>query len=306
MRLLFTGGGGAGSESIYRLLSDRYDIHFADADINAIDQQIPVSHRHKIPMADSPDFSLIVEELCVQLSIDLLIPTVDEELLKLKELDVVDVMLPQTNYIETMLDKLHSIQLLSKFNLDVPKTILVDDYTETNCIDFPCIIKPRNGRGSRNVYTIEDPEQISAYLKLTGLQRGEAILQKKIFGDEYTVLVSADQKANLHAIVPIKVGIKRGITIKAETESNSIVEGACRVIHEKIPAQGCYNIQLMLTSSGKVFPFEVNPRISTTFCMSLEAGINPIELYMQDRAPETLSIFQSGIKLSRYWRNIFS
>jgi len=306
MKILFTGGGGAGSEAIYRILKDFYDVYFADADINAINPLIPLKRRHSIPMANNPKFLEGVKKICDQLSIDLLIPGVDEELALLSELDSVNIMLPDADYVNTMLDKFKSSQVLSGLGLDAPVTTLIADYKNNNWTYFPCIAKPVSGRGSRDVYIIESAKQISAYLSLTGISEYKAVLQEKIVGIEYTVLVAADSKANLHAVVPVKIKSKKGITISAITERNLLVEEACRNIHNLLPTRGCYNIQLILTSDGKVFPFEINPRISTTFCMSLVAGVNPIDIYSQKCAPEKLLTYKTGLKLQRYWTNDFS
>ena len=40
-RLLFTGGGGAGCQSVYTQWRGRYDIYFADADLKAIHPDLP-------------------------------------------------------------------------------------------------------------------------------------------------------------------------------------------------------------------------------------------------------------------------
>ena len=40
-KILFTGGGGTGNEAIYRLLSSKYEVNFADADLKAISNSIP-------------------------------------------------------------------------------------------------------------------------------------------------------------------------------------------------------------------------------------------------------------------------
>ena len=217
MKILFTGGGGAGSEAIYRILKDFYDVYFADADINAINPLIPLKRRHSIPMANNPKFLEGVKKICDQLSIDLLIPGVDEELALLGELDSVNIMLPDADYVNTMLDKFKSSQVLSGLGLDAPVTTLISDYKNNNWTYFPCIAKPVSGRGSRDVYIIESAKQISAYLSLTGISEYKAVLQEKIVGIEYTVLVAADSKANLHAVVPVKIKSKKGITISAIT-----------------------------------------------------------------------------------------
>ena len=42
MRLLFTGGGGAGNEAIFRFLGDQYELYFADA---VLEQIAPLSYQ---------------------------------------------------------------------------------------------------------------------------------------------------------------------------------------------------------------------------------------------------------------------
>ena len=305
MKILFTGGGGAGNEAIYFILKDIYDVYFADADINSINPLIPLNHRHTIPMADDPKFTEEVEKICKQLSIDILIPGVDEELVLLSKLKSVDVMLPGINYVNNMLDKYTCNQMLIDLNIDAPATTLISDYKNNHWSHFPCIAKPRSGRGSKDVYVIESAEQVNAYLSLTGINKDDAILQEKIIGVEYTVLVAADSEENLHAIIPVKVNSKKGITISAITEHNIIIEDACKKIHNLIPTKGCYNIQLILTNSGRAIPFEINPRISTTFCMGLKSGIDPIDIYSHKHKLKKLLRYKAGLKLQRYWFNNF-
>jgi carbamoyl-phosphate synthase large subunit len=112
-----------------------------------------------------------------------------------------------------------------------------------------------------------------------------------------------DEKKKLAAIVPVKVRLKKGITILAETDYNPYVIEACLKIHNTIPARGCYNIQLILTKNKKVFPFEINPRISTTFCMTIASGIDPIMIFMKGNNEKNLLKSKSKLKLKRFWKN---
>jgi len=304
-KILFTGGGGAGNEAIFRILSDDYEMHFADADLSAISPLIPEEFRHEIPYAVSSDFIDNINTLCSKYKIDLVIPGVDEELTKINKLNTPS-MLPDTNYVKTMLDKLKSAHTITKANLDSPRTITISDFLNGEEIIFPCIAKPRNGRGSRNVNILNTPDQVSAYLILTGILADEAVLQELCIGQEYTVLMSSDSRASLRAVVPVRVAVKKGITLRAETEDNSAIINACVAIHDALPAKGCYNIQLILTDDGRVMPFEINPRISTTFCLGLAAGINPIDNYLSDNTTTNkLQNYHSSLALFRSWSNYF-
>ena len=69
-RLLFTGGGGAASEALHRLLSDRYYVHFADADPDAKPETVPQQRWHAIPFANHPSFVTALSALCRSIDVD--------------------------------------------------------------------------------------------------------------------------------------------------------------------------------------------------------------------------------------------
>lgn len=307
MKVLFTGGGGAGNEALWRLLGHRYTLHFGDADPFAIDPCIPEDRRHQLPWASDPDFVIKMSDLCRGLGIDLLVPGVDEELLALaksaNELAPTRLLLPHADYIETMLDKLHMIRSLSEKNIPVPfSRSLADDLKG---IRFPCISKPRNGRGSRDVRVLNSMSDAMSLKTILGKAAETILVQDKIEGVEYTVQMVADAKGALHAIVPVRVGIKRGITIRAETKAEPEVIAACRAIHQAISTKGCYNIQLMLSVEGEVLPFEINPRVSTTLCLVVAAGIDPIAVFLEHVGNDGTLSFVEGVQLRRHWANHF-
>lgn len=308
IRLLFTGGGGAGNEAIYRLLADRYECHFADADLSAIDDAIPPNNRHVIPLAQDAKFAETVTSLCSALGVDLLIPGVDEELPIMttisQAMPAMKILAPDSVFIAQMSDKLSMIRAFDAAGLTAPWTFQANDRASAR---FPAIAKPRNGRGSRGVRVVASEAELDAYLLLEGLDAEDIILQELGYGTEYTVQMIADSHGMLRAVVPVEVEIKRGITLRAKTVENSVVDAACRAIHAAYPTGGCYNIQLILTDDGKVLPFEINPRISTTFCLTVAAGVDPIAIAM-DLTPdvgETVA-FQAGVRLIRHWRNSLS
>jgi carbamoyl-phosphate synthase large subunit len=309
LKILFTGGGGAGSEALFRLLQKKYSVHFADADLDAIDPGIPAGHRHKLPWASDCEFVSNTAKLCHQLSIDILIPGVDEELNYLAShsdaFGATRLLLPSPDYITTMLDKLSMARALDSKNLQVPHT---HQLTETwDGLDFPCILKPRRGRGSRGVRTLLNLSEALLLRDTLGPSANDYIIQEKAVGQEYTVQMLASSDRILHAIVPVKVEIKRGVTLRAETCADPRVLEACRAIHKALPASGCYNIQLILTDDGKVLPFEINPRVSTTLCLVVAAGVDPIDIFNSTEIDEDrlLKYFETGLRLQRHWTNHF-
>ena len=308
IKVLLTGGGGAGNEALFSLLGKCYDLHFGDADIATIDPIIPKKRRHKLPWASSPDFIGIIKAICDKHKIDIIIPGVDEELAVLAHnsdrLAPTKLLLPSAEYIDIMLDKWKMIQALKEKQIPVPLSYTLNE--DTASIKFPCIAKPRSGRGSRDVKVINSPGELILLRANMGEYAKHVLVQEKIEGLEYTVQMVANSEGSLVAIIPVKVHLKKGITLKAETEEEERVISACKAIHNAIPAKGTYNVQLILTAEGEVFPFEINPRISTTLCLVVAAGIDPIALYTEEIALKGLLPFTTGIHLQRHWKNVFS
>jgi len=299
-KILFTGGGGAGNEALVRLLGDRYEMHFADADREAIDPSIPEDRRHEIPFANVPEFGKNLCELFQTLEIDLLVPGVDEELptvADLVERGQLNALLPPKLFVETHMDKAESMKTLGEL---APRTVPAENAAD---LGFPCIVKPRKGRGSRGVSVLHSPEQLAAYLTLSDQEAGGCIAQELGVGEEFTVMMAADSAGTLRAIVPVAVGIKRGITLRAETRRDEIVEAACRKVHEADPVSGCYNIQLIRQDDGRILVFEINPRVSTTMCLGVAAGVDPVSIFLEGAKRDGLLPFEENVQLRRFWTN---
>jgi carbamoyl-phosphate synthase large subunit len=306
-RLLFTGGGGAGTEALARLLAERYEVFFADADLAAKPYPIAADHWLQVPLATAAEFPGEIADLCRRLQIDLFIPTVDEELLPIARLPKplgFDVLLPQEHFVARHLDKLASNQFLHQAGLPAPQTVAADK----GRLDFPCIVKPRSGRGSRNVATVYSEAELQAQITLARQAPEDFVVQELITGYEYTVMVVADRSGELRAIVPVLVERKRGITLRASTLHDQGVIEACRAIHAADPIPGCYNIQLIKATDGSVKPFEINPRISTTACLGLAAGVDFIGIFLglpgaTDQLRQGLVDFKDRLGLKRSWYN---
>ena len=308
MKVLVTGGGGAGNELIYRLLNNKYDLFFGDACKENINPVIPENKRLEIPLASDSTFVRKIAEICAEKEIKLLIPSVDEELPLMKEIALfcpdIDILVPEHEHLTLMMDKLKLMQYLLTEGLDAPFTTTLDDL---NGLDFPFFVKPRWGRGSRGIATLQNDVDLDQYIKNSEYDKKDIIAQQLMTGIEYTVMMSANRNGDLHAVVPVKVDLKKGITIKAVTENNCAVIEACQKIHNLFNTKGCYNIQVFLQPDGTVLPIEINPRISTTFCLGIAAGVEAIDNFYKEGCLNKLSDvsddWKEGLRLNRHWVN---
>ncbi|MDQ5975076.1 MAG: hypothetical protein QG661_2285 [Actinomycetota bacterium] len=305
MRVLFTGGGGAGTQALWELLEGRHEVHFCDPDPRRISAVVPDDRAHAVPMADDPAYLDAVVRLCRDASIDVIVPGVDEELEPLARhrgaLAPTSVLLPESSFVETMLDKLAFTQALAGAGIRVPRTLPLGSSARWTA--FPAIVKPRHGRGSRGVRVVDDVAALAALREALAEAADTFIVQELIRGEEYTVQVMVNGHGALRAVFPVHVLAKRGVTISAVAADSPGVRAVCERIHEATEAQGCYNVQGMLDEHGVFVPFELNPRVSTTVCLAVAAGLDPLELCFDSVEGQPLEEFEDGIRLERYWHN---
>ncbi len=305
MRVLFTGGGGAGAEALWNLLEGQHEVHFCDPDPRRISAVVPDDRAHGVPMAVDPAYLDAVVRLCRDESIDVLVPGVDEELELLArhrdELSPTVVLLPDAAFVETMLDKLSFTQALAGAGIRVPRTLPLGAAGRWSA--FPAIVKPRHGRGSRGVSVVDDGLALAGLRDGLGGAADTYIVQELIRGDEYTVQLMVNGHGALRAVFPVHVLAKRGVTISAVAADSADVRAVCERIHEATAAQGCYNVQGIIDEYGVFAPFELNPRVSTTLCLAVAAGLDPLTLCFDSVKGEPLEQFDVGIRLERYWHN---
>ncbi|MGR3278176.1 ATP-grasp domain-containing protein [Acaryochloris marina NIES-2412] len=304
--ILFTGGGGAGTEAIWKIWQDKYSLYFADASVQAITPVIPHNRRVSIPLASDLSFCMTLFKVCQELDIDLLVPGVDEELSQLSALqgnsNWPELLLPSQAFVDLMLDKLACFHAVASAGLMCPRTLPLVDAAK---VGFPLIAKPRSGRGSRGVMLLQDIEQVQAYLTLQQKQASAFIAQEYVKGQEYTVFVCADSYGQLRAVIPVKVNEKKGITILAKTEEVPEITEYVSKFQSYFKPTGVYNIQCVVLDNATVMPFEVNPRVSTTFCLALSTGFDPVKVFFSEQNLEPPSCFTPKIdySLQRNWVN---
>jgi carbamoyl-phosphate synthase large subunit len=303
LKLLITGGGGSGAEAINRLWAERYELHFADADLTALSPSLPAARSHAIPMA-GPSWPHAIADICRSAAVDVLVPCVDEELPYVPEVvrscpNLIP-LLPSADFVRLMKDKLGSMEAMAKAGIDAPHTVGI---LSAEKIGFPCLVKPRDGRGSRGVQIVKNKAQLDAYLTLTDRAAEDLVAQELLLGQEWTVYVSADRDANLRAVIPMRVDLKKGITIRAQTQTNEAIATYCQALHARFPTPGPYNVQLIEQADGRIAAFEINPRVSTTLCLAIAAGADPVADFSDRHPAAALSPFRTGVRLRRNWLN---
>jgi carbamoyl-phosphate synthase large subunit len=307
LRVLLTGAGGPSTEAILKLWSPKHELFFADAKLDNIIPQVPRDKRFVVPYATDEKFLQSILDLTTRLQIDILISQVDEELPILsrnkKRFNPTLLLVPDENFINLFLDKLQSGIEMNKNRILEPGTKVLNN--DSKFEGFPVIFKPCFGRGSRNIFNVETQREFETLKNYLLTQKEIFITQQKIEGNEYSVQVLANSEGFLKGITPILIKGKRGSTTSGVVSNNRAVIKACLAFHQVFKTSGTYNIQLIL-KKDQAYIFEVNPRVSTTMCVSLFGGLDPIEIYFDSSNKENVKYLLDGIKLQRHWNHTFS
>lgn len=300
-RILITGAGGAGSIEIWNFLKRKYKLYFCDQDISLIHPSIPNNRKFQVPSAKNSLYIKSINSIIIKLKINLLVPTVDEEInvLLTKKNNIKNIFCPPKKISLVFLDKFKTSVFLKNNKLNDLNSLVVKRKKF-----FPknknLIVKPRFGRGSVMTHRISSYSQFKSYLNLYKLKAADVIVQKFIKGQEYTIFVDADENGKLKSIVPVKVLRKKGVTLHGVTENNKKIIDFVKKFNTKFKSQNSYNLQLIIKNK-KIYVIEINPRISTTFIITLKLGYDPfIKL-------NRTSIFipKKKIILKRFWNNLF-
>ena len=298
-KLLFTGGGGVFSETIWREMSNKYDLYFADINPKKIFHKIPKSRKLKIEKGTSKKFIISLKSLIKKYNFDLIVPNVDEEVFNIINSNINEkkIFLPPVLFCKLTLNKLVFFEYLKKNHLENLDTFRLDKLKRFDK-DKSYLIKPIYGRGSRFVKRINKEKDIKKFITFYKLDKKDLLIQNFIKGNEYTAFVHAKNENSI--IIPVRVYQKKGITIDAKIEKNKLIENYIKNKILKIfNTKNCFNVQLILKDK-KVYIIEINPRLSTTFAMIVKSGYDPF-----DNSSFNKFTLKKRIKMHRYLTAIY-
>lgn len=216
------------------------------------------------------------------------------------------VMLSRPEIVEMGTDKYKTYLFFKERGLCFPKTALYKDYI--NFINeiggYPVFMKPRIASASRNIYVIRSEKEL---IERKFDDDDKIILQEYLDSDvEYTVEVFCDKTGRVVGVIPMKRRLEYGMSISGLIDRNENVISECKKIGEEIKPDGALNIQLKIVD-GKIIPFEINTRFSSTECVRAHYGFNAVEAaidhYILDM-PVELNKWRTGMFM-RYWEECY-
>lgn len=223
-----------------------------------------------------------IMDICKKENIDLIIPTIDTELLKLaEEKEKIEsetnakVHVSDLNVVKICRDKYNTQAFFEEHGFKVPRLITQKEI-ENKEYEFPMFIKPLNGSSSINTFKINNERELEFFLEYVP----QPMVQEFIEGDEYTIDAFVDFDHNPITIVPRqRLATRGGEVLKGVVKKDrEIIEEVKKVI-EILKPIGHITLQCMKTKRGIEF-IEINPRFGGGVPISIKAGANsPKNLY---------------------------
>jgi carbamoyl-phosphate synthase large subunit len=175
--------------------------------------------------------------------------------------------------IQKSLDKFDCLSYLTACGIPVPDNGLVGDATPS---DYPVIVKPRSGQGSKGIALVRSAEDLEA------CEPGW-VWQGYLMPDdqEYTCAVYASPKTDMRILL-MKRKLLFGETSSGVVVKNPAIESYVRSIAAAMQLDGAINIQLRLTDSGPLL-FEINPRLSSTLVFRDKMGFTDLRWWVADK-----------------------
>jgi carbamoylphosphate synthase large subunit len=234
-------------------------------------------------------------ELCKKDQIDLLIPTIDTDLLVLSESKELfetigtKVLVSQPDKIAICRDKNDTAKFFEQCGLKAPHT--VNDYRKYNG-SYPCFIKPKDGSSSVNAFKVENEAELKLYAK----KIGDYIIQPFIEGTEYTVDIFCDYNGQPIYITPrIRVAVRSGEVLKTEISQDDRLIAESQKVIEHLKPCGPITVQLIReTQTEEDYYIEINPRYGGGAPLSMKAGADSAEATLRFLMGQTLKYMEKA------------
>ncbi|MBD5444175.1 MAG: HAD hydrolase-like protein [Lachnospiraceae bacterium] len=263
----------------------------------------------KICAMKDKDYIPELLEICGRDKIDLVIPTIDTDLLVLsqnadrfKKIGT-RVLISSPDMIALCRDKNYTSDFFEACGLKAPRP--VNDYRKYDG-EYPCFIKPKDGSSSIDAYKINAESELAMYAG----KIGDYIIQPFIEGKEYTIDIFCDFDGNPIYIIPReRVAVRSGEVLKAEISlDEKIIEETKRLVSHFKPC-GPMTVQLIRQNeTGDDYFIEINPRYGGGAPLSIKAGADSASALLRLLCGETLTYQEdaarNGAVYSRFDQSI--
>jgi carbamoyl-phosphate synthase large subunit len=280
--------------------------------------------RAAVPRIDDPHYIQALRELCEQHEVGAVLPLTDldiELLARAREERRLPAFVPSSEIARATYDKYAAHLLLTRLGLPSPPTVLPEDEDALQELDYPVMVKPRQGSGARSIHLAHDPGQARFfvdYLQRQPADPGRAIelpapepvmVQRAMGGPELSIDCLGDLQGRcLNAIPRTMLESRGGESIKgAVVRDEELIELGRRTV-EALRVTGPVTVQVFRDPDIGVAITDVNTRFGGAFPAPAYAalpGRSYPELILAMACGETVAPhvgqFRDGHFFTRYY-----
>ena len=311
IRTVVTGAGGPSAVSFMRAVSpDRVALFAADVDPYAAGLYlVPSDRRWIVPRGDDPAFVDDLLDRCATARIDVVVPTVDTELLVLARrrdefaAQGVRLLLANEDTLALCLDKAVLLARCADV-CPIPRWSILDGEFERSAWPYPFLVKPRSGAGGRGVHLLTCDAEFALCSRT-----GELLAQEYLPGREYSVDVLSDLEQRVRAVVPrSRLKIDSGIAVAGRTVHDVALRAAATAVARCIGLTFVGNIQFREDAAGMPKLLEVNARFPGTMPLTVRSGVNmpqlALDLVLGEEIPADCGQY-CDVAMVRTWQDHF-
>jgi len=302
------GGGGIGEQIIKSLRNGKNSYLLISTDIRASSIAKNISDQFfVIPKADSPNYIDILISICLKNKCSILIPGSEPELLRISksiqlfQQEGIYVPINHHSLIDLCLDKVKFQTFLSKNGFKLCESSILNSQVDLTLFsNYPYIIKPIKGSGSKNVFIVQDYNELKNIFNY--LKDESSLLIQEYVGNpesEYTIGVLSNPAGYIKHIIlqrdlSLGLSVKQSVRNKTQKDIlgqnlvvstglsqgkfvlNELIDNVVQKIVLLLAPTSSINLQCRI-HNGDVYIFEINPRFSGTSNLRAMVGFNEPE-----------------------------
>lgn len=263
-----------------------------------------------VPRADSSNFIPSLLSLCAAQGADLLVPTIDTELLPLSEnlgrfRDAgIWVSVGDPSFVQIARDKMATVQALGALGIATPSTFsLAAVRDDPDGHSWPMIVKPNHGSAGRLISVVHSAAELPA------VEPEPLIVQQLLSGPEYTINMFFDRAGKVRTVVPHRrVRTRAGEVEKGITERHdALCDLGWKLGRALEGVRGVICFQAIVTEDGP-FVFEINARFGGGYPLADAAGAQFTRWLLEEAVGLELTAndkWREGVRMLRYDAAIF-
>lgn len=280
MKIIITGANGDIAISILKILKKKFKwaiIHGSDINLNQkgkyyFDKLI------KVHLANSSKYLRQIQIFTEKY--DLVIPTSEKEIEfisnNINKLNHKKILINEKEIINNFLDKYKAYNFLKANKINqIGYCKILKKVTEIK--NFPSIIKTRFGAGNKNYIIVNTKND----LKKIHLVKNEKYIFQKYFNNEKEFTACIYKNINFVKVIIFDRILDKDKTFYGKIYKNKSIEKKLLNFAKKIKLKGSINLQFKLMG-GKLFIFDINPRLSSTVLMRHQIGFEDCYWWITD------------------------